>query len=79
MKLYPWKDVTVNAEKIVLAGHTIHQQFLCAKCGAKQTMAQANTFFTSGICEECGHETNIRENGTNFMMIKKLTDKASGL
>lgn len=67
MNLYPWDDVVANAEKVMATGADIYQQFNCAHCGTKQTMEQPNKFYTSGLCEECGKETDIRKNGMNFM------------
>jgi hypothetical protein len=68
MKLYPWNEIVEAVGALVDKGIQIHQQFNCEKCGAKQTMDQPDTLFTSGICEECGHETNIVRNGCNYMV-----------
>jgi hypothetical protein len=46
-----------------------HQKFTCTKCGARQTMAQPDTFFVEGSCEECGHITNINKAGCNLLVI----------
>jgi len=67
MKLHPFKECADDAFEKMQLGATIWQQFNCAKCGVKQTMAEKNTFFTRGTCEECGHETNIERDGCNFM------------
>lgn len=72
MKLYPFDEVAKNAENHMKLGATVHQQFNCAKCGAKQTMGEKNMFFTHGKCEECGHVTDIKKNGCNFMMSFKV-------
>jgi len=68
MKLHPFDEVAKTAFEKMQQGATIWQQFNCAKCGIKQTMAEANRFFTRGICEECGHETDIKRNGCNVMV-----------
>jgi hypothetical protein len=67
MKLHPFDKVVANAKKYIDAGVVVHQQFNCSHCGAKQTMAEENTFFMKGICEECSRETDIKATGTNFM------------
>ena len=69
MKLYPFHNVVPRAIELIGLGATVYQQFNCAKCGAKQTMDDANKFFTRGICEECGSETNIEKDGCNYMVV----------
>jgi len=69
MKLHPFDEVAKTAFEQMQKGATIFQQFNCAKCGTKQTMAEKNRFFTRGICEECGHETDIRHDGCNVMVM----------
>jgi len=67
MKLHPFDEAAAAAFEKMDQGATIWQQFNCAHCGAKQTMAEKNQFFTRGICEECGKETNIKRDGCNYM------------
>ena len=67
MKVSPFDEVVANAEERMRDGWTIYQQFNCAHCGVKQTMPDANKFYTRGLCEECGKETNIMKDGCNFM------------
>jgi hypothetical protein len=50
-------------------GGTIYQQFNCAQCGVKQTIDHANSFHKLGICEQCGHTTDIEHDGCNYMVI----------
>ena len=69
MKLFPFYDVAENAEEKMHQGWTIFQQWQCAHCKAKQTMADPNHFYMRGICEECSKETDIREDGCNFMAV----------
>lgn len=68
MKLYPFQVCAISANERITRGYTIHQQFLCSACGAKQTMDVPNTLYTSGKCEECGHVTNIEADGCNYML-----------
>lgn len=44
------------------------QKFTCAKCGTRQTMIDANRFYTHGMCEECEHVTDISVSGCNYMI-----------
>jgi len=72
MKLYPFDECVKAAAELMEQGALVHQQFNCAHCGIKQTMDQANKFYTSGVCEECGEETNIRKNGCNYSVMMSL-------
>ena len=44
MKLHPFLECVEAASKLMDQGVTIWQQFNCANCGAKQTMAKKNLF-----------------------------------
>lgn len=68
MKLHPFEECLKQAYKLAQAGHRVYQQFNCAKCGAKQTMDTPNAFFEQGGCEECGHITDIKKDGCNYML-----------
>lgn len=67
MNLHPFGEVVENAERKIKSGWMIFQQFQCGGCKTKQTMEQPNSFFTSGLCEECGWTTDIVTDGCNFM------------
>lgn len=69
MNVYPIKEAWAGAQAWMQEGFEIHQQFLCAKCGIKQTMDEPNKFFTRGTCQECGHESNLLKDGCNYMAI----------
>jgi DNA-directed RNA polymerase subunit RPC12/RpoP len=69
MNLHPFDEVAANAEKMIGEGWTVYQQFNCADCGAKQTMDDKNVFHLKGRCEECGHITDIKKDGCNFMAV----------
>lgn len=71
MKIYPWDEVIDDAKQKMADGAIIFQQWLCQYCGQKQTMDIEDTFYTHGICEECGKETNIKVCGHNFMAVFK--------
>ena len=68
MKLHPWNECLPQAREYMDKGFKVFQQFNCARCGKKQTMDNPNIFYERGICEECGHETNIVQNGMNYMV-----------
>jgi hypothetical protein len=66
---YPVRECMKSALPLIKSGATIHQKFTCAACGSRQTVAEANQFFASGKCEECGHITNIERQGCNYLVI----------
>jgi hypothetical protein len=69
MRLYPFLECVAAVDNLIRQGQTVHQQFLCAACGVKQTMEEINTFYAAGKCEECGHVTNIAANGCNYLAV----------
>lgn len=69
MSDFPFDDCVKTADVQIAVGNEIHQKFTCANCGSRQTMEQKNTFFESGTCEECGHVTDIRAKGCNYVLI----------
>jgi hypothetical protein len=72
MNLHPFDEVAKNAESKIREGWEVYQQFNCAGCGVKQTMDDKNIFHTRGRCEECGHVTDIRKDGCNFMAMLSM-------
>jgi PHP family Zn ribbon phosphoesterase len=74
MMLYPFWDVCKTAELYINKGATIHQQWNCAHCGVKQTMAEANKMFMQGKCEECGELTDILKDGCNQLCHFNLSE-----
>jgi hypothetical protein len=72
MKLYPFYECVEAIEPMLNRGANIFQQFNCAKCGTKQTMADKNIFYKRGKCEECGAVTDIEKDGCNYMLHQEL-------
>lgn len=69
MKLYPLDECARAAERHMQKGFEVFQQFNCAHCGAKQTVATPNRFYISGSCEECGKLTDIIKDGCNYLLV----------
>jgi hypothetical protein len=72
MESHPFYRVAADAQEKVRQGFTIHQQFICCRCGAKQTMAEPNQFFQRGVCEQCRAETNLLIAGCNYLSMISL-------
>jgi predicted RNA-binding Zn-ribbon protein involved in translation (DUF1610 family) len=66
---HPWDEVIKTATGQIEKGNDVYQKFTCANCGSRQTMETPNVFYTEGKCEECGHVTDIKKNGMNYMLI----------
>jgi len=66
---YPIEECRQAADILIADGADVHQKWSCQHCGARQTMATANTFYRSGICEACGGTTVIR--GCNYMVLTR--------
>jgi hypothetical protein len=67
IKDFPLQDCAKQAETYIAQGGTIFQKWTCAHCGARQTMEQPNTLYTSGKCEECEKVTSIEN--CNYLLI----------
>jgi hypothetical protein len=48
---------------------SVWQKWSCDHCGARQTMDVPNKFFTRGLCEACGGETDILQRGCNYLLV----------
>jgi hypothetical protein len=66
----PILEVAAAAEEMIARGATTWQKFTCAHCGSRQTMAEPNTFYLQGDCEECGKRTDIDQCGYLMVMTK---------
>ena len=66
---FPFADVALQMDECVRRGEPVHQKFTCGGCGSRQTMAEPNTMWASGRCEECERVTDTRAAGCNFVRI----------
>ena len=68
---YPFWDVARYLERQLNADprFSFHQKFTCGQCGARQAMEERNKFHKKGICEICGHTTNLVVSGCNYIAI----------
>jgi hypothetical protein len=67
---YPIEQCAEKAEQYIRNGARIYQKFTCEKCGQRLTMDEPNVFYETGDCDQCGHVTDIRKNGCNYMMVQ---------
>lgn len=69
MQRFPFDVIVEQANDVIKSGGEVFQQFECSHCGTKQTMDVPNTFYRSGLCEECGKLTDIESTGCNLLVI----------
>lgn len=69
----PFDEICKQVEEHAKKGVKCFQKFTCEKCGSRQTIEDANVFYTEGMCEECKHVTNIKERGCGFMAIFSMS------
>jgi predicted RNA-binding Zn-ribbon protein involved in translation (DUF1610 family) len=72
---YPLEEIGDACMEHIKKGATIYQKFTCADCGARLMMDIPNTLFTEGTCDKCGHVTDIRQAGCNYLLISKGFDE----
>ena len=68
-KDFPLLDCARLASERISDGGTVFQKWTCQHYGSRQTMPDANKFYLSGICEECGNTTNIEARGCNYVLV----------
>ena len=74
-KDFPWDECWAACERIIADGSDIYQKWTCEKCGERVMANQKNTWTEHGHHEEkldgspCGHITDIRKRGCNYMVI----------
>jgi hypothetical protein len=69
---FPFDEVVAKAREIVLAGCgdvAVFFKFTCSNCGSRQTFDTPNVAYEEGTCEECGHVTDVRAQGGNYLVV----------
>jgi hypothetical protein len=73
MKLVPFDEVVQRARQWAAAGAIVHQRFACEACGNDTLgIEEPNTFYEFGQCDKCGHTTDLKKTGCNYLLIAKL-------
>lgn len=75
-KDYPFDEIAAAVKEHAHSGRYCYQKFSCAKCGNRLTMEQANVLYTKGTCDSCGHVTDIRAQGCNYILHIPITSDA---
>jgi hypothetical protein len=65
-------EVVPNANRMIEAGADVYFKFTCENCRARQMFDEPNALFRQGSCEECGHVTDLRRRGCNFMVVTAI-------
>lgn len=60
------------APLVLYRGATFWMKFTCAKCWSRQTCEEPNKFFEIARCERCGHFTDIKITGCNYLLSMPL-------
>jgi len=58
-----YEELEPHLLEILSRNGTFWGKFTCANCGSRQTFEEKNKLFTQGICEECGHTTDLERWG----------------
>jgi hypothetical protein len=68
-KDFPFDEIADAVERLIADGASVYQKWSCDNCGTRQTMPEANKLFLFGICDRCGHKTNIQAKGCNYTVV----------
>lgn len=74
---HPFDDIIKSVTEQIALGNLCYQKFTCAKCKNRLTIEEPNKFYTNGSCDKCGHITDIKAQGCNFMLIAPLRGGSS--
>jgi hypothetical protein len=69
---HPLGEIVENANRMIEAGADVYFKFTCEKCRARQMFDRPNSLYYHGSCEECGHVTDLRRRGANFMVVTAI-------
>ena len=72
---HPFLTVVERCLAHLMLGHAFHQKFTCEQCRARLTIETPNQLYTTGKCEHCSHETDLRKRGCNFLLIISVKRK----
>ena len=66
---YPFAEVVRKARELTDRGFDVHQKFSCANCNSRLTIGTPNVFHETGDCDQCGHVTDIKRKGCNYLVM----------
>lgn len=67
----PRAQILQEAEWNIAQGHQrLYFQFMCEHCKAKNTFGEANMLYETGVCSNCGQETEVKQAG--FMTVYEM-------
>jgi len=68
---HPFEEIVFYINYLASKGWECYQKFSCEKCHARLTVDEANTIYETGTCDQCGHVSDIRKNGCNYLAVGK--------
>jgi hypothetical protein len=68
-KDYPIDECARVAAQYIKEGARVYQKWTCDGCGDRVTANQPNHWTELGHHEDCGHITNIKAKGCNYMLV----------
>lgn len=70
-KDYPLTEIVAKCLTLTAQGHTVYQKWTCGGCKKRIGSENPNVLTEKGQCEECGHITNIKETGCNYLLVMR--------
>jgi hypothetical protein len=65
---YPLAVIAAAGREHIARGATVFYKFTCEACGERCIFAEPNTLSEIGECAVCGHSTDLRTRGGNYLL-----------
>lgn len=65
----PLAEAVAQCEELVASGATVYFKYTCAGCGERRMFDVPNTVYRTARCEDCGHVTDLEEQGVGYMLV----------
>lgn len=70
-KDFPYREIAKAMPQRIADGFDFYMKWTCEGCGQRLTSSEPNVMFEEGCCD-CGHVTNIKKRGCNYLLTKAL-------
>jgi hypothetical protein len=72
---HSWEVILKAVMTKAAEGGDCYQKYSCGQCGTRLGMDEPNKFYTHGTCDLCGHTTDIKKAGMNYLLSINAHDR----